>query len=197
MTTEKDRAGRLRRLLGPLAVLYEKAVLEARKEPFEVRLKVQQSPDHLRENHHGAETVHIIHGESLQAAHEVWQEYRRIEKKLPEQNRAATSDKKDGDDTVDIPAPNSTVVVEKQENLNEGEQLPDGLNSLSAPERAWLEWFYSLSEEDQKIVEICGENDISVTPVNFDLMKKVVKERNANAKSLVDTRPSRRLRMIS
>jgi hypothetical protein len=154
IAADLKRVRRLRRSLEPLATLYEKAVLEACKEPFEVRLKIRQSTDHLRENYHGAETVHIIDEEPLQAAHEVWQEYHRIEneldwksRKLREQSRAALS-----------------------------EQLPDGLDSLSAPERAWLEWFYSLSEEDKKIVEISGEKGISATPANLDEMKKIIME---------------------
>ena len=79
MAAERERVGRLRRLLEPLAVLYEKTVLEANKEPFEVRFKIQQSTDHLMDDDHVANTFHIIDGGSLQAAHEVWQEFRRLE----------------------------------------------------------------------------------------------------------------------
>ena len=147
MAAEQKRVGRLRRLLEPLAVLYEKAVLEACKDPFEVRFVIHTGVDYPREESHGAEPVHIINGEPLQAAYEVWQEYRRTEREQLEQAEPPVSD-------------------------NEGEQLPDGLNSLSAPERAWLEWFYSLSDVDRKIVERCGEKDISVTPANIDQMKK-------------------------
>ena len=35
------------------------------------------------------------------------------------------------------------------------------------------------SEENQKIVEICGEKGISVIPANFDQMKRLVKEHDA------------------
>ena len=112
--------------------------------PKEINLRVQRSAVHLVDDCGVTETVHFIDGETLRAAYEAWQEYRRIERELLDQSRAAISDKKDGD---------------------------DGLNSLSAPERAWLEWFYSLSEEDRKIVEICGEKGISVTPTNFEQMK--------------------------
>ena len=69
--------------MGPLAVLYEKAVLGL---PFEVRLSVRESTDHLSENYHAAETTHIIDAETLQAVYEVWQEYRRIERALLEQS---------------------------------------------------------------------------------------------------------------
>ena len=85
------------------------------------------------------------------------------------------SDQSDDDDTVEIPNLRKRVLEENQKTLDEGEQLLDGLNTLSAPERAWLEWFYSLSEEGRNIVEICGERDISVTAANFDQMKAIVK----------------------
>ena len=86
MSTEQKRISRLRKSLEPLAVLYEKAVLQTLKEPSEVRLKIQQSTDHLSESYSGEETVHIIDGESLRAAHEAWQEYRRLERDLLEQS---------------------------------------------------------------------------------------------------------------
>jgi cell division protein YceG involved in septum cleavage len=146
MDKELERIGALRRSLEPLAVLYEKAVLEAGKEPFEVRLTTQQSTDHLSENYHGADTFHIIDGESLQAVHEIWQEYRRIELQLLEQSE---------------------------------ESLPDSLAYLSAAEQEWLEWFYHLSDEDQKMVEEYGEIDISVASDNFDQVKKVAADKEA------------------
>lgn len=170
MAAELKRVHRLRRLLEPLAVLYEKTVLEACKEPFEVRLTARLSTDCAGEHYPAAGTIHILDGESLQAAYEVWQEYHRIERELLQQSRAALSDKTDGDDTVEIPAPSKTVL---EENHNEGERLSD---ELSAPERVWLEWFCSLSEEDKEYVYICGEKGIFVTPANFDQMKKIVKE---------------------
>ena len=174
MAAELQRVSRLTRLLAPLAVLYEEVVLDASVEPCEISLRFQQSAVHLADNSDVAETVHFIDGETLQAAYEVWQEYRRIERELLEQSRAAVSDKKDRDDTVEIPAPRNTVLHEKH--LNVGERLPDELDSLSAPERAWLEWFYSLSEEDKKIVERCGEKGISVTPTNIKQMKVIVND---------------------
>lgn len=183
LAAELKRVHRLRRLLEPLAVLYEKTVLEACKEPFEVRLTARQSTDYASEHYPAAGTIHIIDGESLQAAYEVWQEYHRIERELLGQSRAAMSDKMDGDDTVEIPAPSKTVL---EENLNEGERLSDELDSLSAPKRVWLEWFCSLSEEDKKYVDICGEKGISVTPANFDQMKKIVKEYDADDSRLND-----------
>jgi hypothetical protein len=152
MSTEQKRISRLRKSLEPLAVLYEKAVLQTLKEPSEVRLKIQQSTDHLSESYSGEETVHIIDGESLRAAHEAWQEYRRLERDLLDQNGEALSD------------------------INEDEQLLDEPTYLSAQEREWLEWFYYLSDEDKKIVEECGENDITVTSDNFDEMKLTLEE---------------------
>ena len=141
MAAELKRVGRLRRLLEPLGVLYEKTVLAACREPFEVSLSCQQDMDYISENDPNAGTIHIINGESLQAAYEIWQQYDRLEKELLEQRQAA-------------------------------EQSPNVLHFLSPPERTWLTWFYSLSEEDQMIVELCGEKDLSVTPANFKQMKK-------------------------
>jgi len=182
MAAELERVSRLTRLLAPLAVLYEKAVMDDCKEPYEINLRVQRRAAQLEGNSGVAETVHFIDGETLQAAYEVWQAYRRIERDLLEQSRAAMSDKKDRDDTVEIPGPSNTVLHE--EHLNEGERLTGGLNSLSASERAWLEWFYSLSEEDKKIVDICGEKGISATPANFEQMKVIVEDHEAKDSGL-------------
>ena len=82
---ELNRVGRLTRLLEPLALLYEKVVLDASVEPGEISLRVQQSAVRLADNYGVAETVHIINGETLQAVYEVWHEYRRIERALREQ----------------------------------------------------------------------------------------------------------------
>lgn len=81
---ELDRVGRLKRLLEPLALLYEKVVLDASVEPCEISLRLQQSAAHPVDNYGVAETVHIFNGETLMAAYEVWQEYRRIERTLLE-----------------------------------------------------------------------------------------------------------------
>jgi len=161
MGEKLERIGRLRRTLEPLAMLYKKAVLDTRKMPFEVRLTAHQSTDHLSENYHGEDTVHIIGGESLHAAHEVWREYRRIEMQLLEQSGKATSNESDLDPQL------------------------DELAYLSASEREWLEWFYCLSDEDKKIVEEYGEIDISVTPANFDQVQKAVSDLEANAANSV------------
>jgi len=147
MYKDLEKFRNLRKALEPLAVLYERTVLDARKEPFEVRLTIQQSADHLGENYSGENVVHIINGESLQAVYEIWLENRRIERQLLEKLDETTS------------------------GVSDEEQLPDELTYLSEPEREWLEWFYHLSDEDKKIVEDFGEKDISVTPDNFDQVK--------------------------
>jgi len=92
MDKESEKIGGLRKSLEPLAVLYKKAVLDTSKKPFEVRLTVRQSTDHLSENYHGEDTVHIIGGESLEAVHAIWQEYRRIELQLVEQSEESMPD---------------------------------------------------------------------------------------------------------
>ncbi len=86
MKAELDRVGRLTRLLEPLALLYDNVVLDAGVELYEIGLRVQQSTVPLRDNYGVAETVHFIDGETLQAAYEVWQEYRRIERDLLDQS---------------------------------------------------------------------------------------------------------------
>lgn len=161
MDKELEKIGGLRRSLEPLAVLFEKAVLEACKEPFEVRLTAQQSADHVSDHYDGSDTFHIIDGESLQAVHEIWQEYRRIELQLLVQAEQDSSSK------------------------NGGHPLPGSLSYLSAPEREWLEWFYHLSDADRKIVEEYGEIDISVTPANFSQVQKAVSDLEANAANSV------------
>ena len=73
------------------------------------------------------------------------------------------TDKMDDNGTTDTLDPTSSIT--------------NGLDAYNARERAWLTWFYSLSEDDQKIVELCGEKGISVTHANFDKMKEFVKDR--------------------
>jgi len=57
---------------------------------------------------------------------------------------------------------------------------------LSDAERTWLEWFFLLSEDEKKFVELCGEKGISVTPDNFDQMKKIAEENDAENPRLND-----------
>ena len=161
MHEKLEKIGSLRKRLEPLAVLYKKAVLDAHKEPYEVRLTTQQSADHLSEEYDGEDTVHIIDGESLRAVYEVWQEYRQTEKQLLEQ------------------------IGQVPGSENNGKGSLDSLTYLSAPEREWLEWFYYLSDEDKKIVEECGENEITVTPANIEQMRKIAKEQAANSSGSV------------
>ena len=156
-----EEIGSLRKRLEPLAVLFKRAVLDAHKEPYEVRLTIQQSADHLSEDYDGKDTVHIIDGESLRAVYEVWQEYRQTEKSLLEQIGHAPGSE------------------------NNGKGSLDSLTYLSAPEREWLEWFYYLSDEDKKIVEECGENNISVTADNLEQMREVAKEQAVGTSSSV------------
>ncbi len=186
IATELNRVRRLRRLLEPLAVLYDKTGLDAGEEPFQLRLSAHLITNHAAKNSPALETIHIIDGESLKVTHEIWQEYRQIERELIEQREAAMSDKKGGDNTVMIPVLNQTVLDEKQENLDKGEQLLVGLDSLSNPERTWLEWFYLLSEDDKTFVELCGEKGTSVTPKNFDRLKEIVKKNGAEDPRLND-----------
>ena len=90
------------------------------------------------------------------------------------------SDNEDGDVVVEIRGPSKPVRVEKLRILNSvAQQLMDSPNAYTARERAWLKWFYSLSKDDQEIVEIIGAQGISVRPTNFDQMKKLVKLHDA------------------
>lgn len=95
MPTEREIIGRIRRALEPLEFLYKKAIVEACKEPFEVRLMVKESAGHLSENFDGAQIVHIIGGESLWAVHEAWQEYCRMESELVEEPTYLTAQERE------------------------------------------------------------------------------------------------------
>jgi len=161
MNEKLEKIGSLRKCLEPLAVLYEKAVLEAHKEPYEVRLTTQQSADHLSDTYHGEDTVHIIDGESLQAVYEIWQQYRQIELELLAQ------------------------IGETPGGKHNGEASLDTLTYLSDPEREWLEWFYHLSDEDKRVVEDCGEKDIAVTSANIEQMKEIAKEKEEQSSGSV------------
>ena len=81
----------------------------------------------------------------------------------------------DEDRTIEVPTLNERVFEDSDEETDEAEHLVDELQSLSEPERAWLQWFYSLSEEDRRIVELCGEKGVSVNAANFEQMKSIVK----------------------
>ena len=82
----------------------------------------------------------------------------------------------DNEKTIEIPTLSERVFAESDAETDEAEQLIDELKSLSEPERIWLQWFYSLSEEDRAIVELCGEKNISVNASNFEQMKAIVKK---------------------
>lgn len=77
-----ERVSRIRRALEPLGVLYEKVVVDMNTEPYEVRLRIQVCDDPLAQYPMAGQPVHIIDGESLEAAHDVWQEYRRAEQSM-------------------------------------------------------------------------------------------------------------------
>ena len=85
----------------------------------------------------------------------------------------------DSDDTLEIPTLTERVLADSEAETEEAEELIAGLQSLSEPERVWLQWFYSLSDEDKRIVELCGEKGISVNAANFEQMKAIVKQHEA------------------
>ena len=81
----------------------------------------------------------------------------------------------DNDKTIEIPTLNERVFADSEAKTDEAEHLIEELQSLSEPERVWLQWFYSLSEDDRRIVELCGEKGVSVNASNFEQMKAIVK----------------------
>ena len=87
--------------------------------------------------------------------------------------------KDDLDKTIEIPTLSERVFADADSDTDEAEQLLDELQSLSEPERVWLQWFYSLSHEDRRIVELCGEKGIAVNAANFEQMKAIVKDHEA------------------
>ncbi len=151
MIDELERVRRLRRMLEPLAVLFEKVVLKASREPFEVTLRATQGAQYGDSDDYPVRTIHIIDGESLQAAHEIWDRYRQMERSLM------------GD---------RLLHQGSGEPLTNTGHEGDDLGSLSEEERDWLEWFFSLPVEDQVFVEDCGEKGISVTLENFDQIRE-------------------------
>ena len=82
------------------------------------------------------------------------------------------SDETDADDTVVIPALREQVLAGLD--CDAGDTEGDRSYSLTEPERLWLDWFYSLSADDQAVVERCGEYDLSVDADNFEQMKQVL-----------------------
>ena len=80
----------------------------------------------------------------------------------------------DGDDTVEIPTLHGHESADDQETAEKGMPSLDELSSLSAPERKWLVWFYALSNEDKKVVEICADKRISDNATNIEQMKRIV-----------------------
>lgn len=84
------------------------------------------------------------------------------------------SDEPDAEDTVEIPLLREQVLAQVQREAFAADPAPDPEYSLSEPERVWLLWFYSLTPDDQRIVERCGENGVSVDADNFEQMKKVL-----------------------
>ncbi|MGI9223697.1 MAG: hypothetical protein ACR2QX_04400 [Woeseiaceae bacterium] len=79
------------------------------------------------------------------------------------------------DDTVEIPTLREQVLADDVEKTD-GEPPPlDELNTLSAPEREWLVWFYSLSNDDKKVVETWAERGFSVNATNIEQIKQIVR----------------------
>jgi hypothetical protein len=81
----------------------------------------------------------------------------------------------DNEETAEVQTLNERVFADSAAETDQTEHLIDDLQSLSEPERVWLQWFYSLSEEDQRIVELCGEKGVSVNASNFEQMKAIVR----------------------
>ena len=81
----------------------------------------------------------------------------------------------DDDETLDSAAMNERVFADPEAETDAAGDLIGELQSLSEPERVWLRWFYSLSEEDRRVVELCGEKGVSVNASNFEQMKAIVK----------------------
>lgn len=83
------------------------------------------------------------------------------------------------DDTVEIPTLREEEFEGQSEMAGEGDPTLDDMSSLSAPEREWLMWFYSLSNEDKKVVETCAERGVSVNATNIEQMKRIVRSHQA------------------
>lgn len=81
----------------------------------------------------------------------------------------------DDDITVEIPTLREQVLAEQQVPIDDENPPIDELSSLGAAERAWLEWFHSLSGEDKEIVQVCAGKGIAVNATNIEQMKKIVK----------------------
>lgn len=80
-----------------------------------------------------------------------------------------------GDDTVEIPTLREQVLEKESEMASDEEPTLDELSSLSPAEREWLTWYYSLSNEDKKVVETCAERGVSVNATNIEQMKRIVR----------------------
>ena len=92
------------------------------------------------------------------------------------------SDETDAEDTVVIPAMREQVVAAAQAATYQADDDSGLSYSLTEPERLWLDWFYSLSSEDQGIVERCGESDLSVDADNFEQMKRLLLFKEAKSR---------------
>ena len=92
------------------------------------------------------------------------------------------SDETDAEDTVVIPALREQVIAAAQAATYLADDEPELAYSLTEPERLWLDWFYSLSTEDQGIVERCGESDLSVDEDNFEQMKRLLLFKEAKSR---------------
>ena len=86
------------------------------------------------------------------------------------------SEQGDGDDTVEIPNLRRRVLTATEQAHAEGEKLLDDPDYVTARERAWIKWFNTLPENDKKVVRICTEKGVSVTPSNIDQLKAIVED---------------------
>ena len=67
----------------------------------------------------------------------------------------------------DFQALASGIEAEQSQLNAQSDDLIAQLSALSPEEVAWAEWFSQIPENHKKIVEMCSEKGIRVTPDNF------------------------------
>ena len=61
--------------------------------------------------------------------------------------------------------------------LAQGEAIVGQLNSLTPEDAEWVDWFGGLSEDHKRLVEMCAEKGVVVTPDNIDALLNFLEEK--------------------
>ena len=76
----------------------------------------------------------------------------------------------------DVLAQAEAMLAETEEILADSQKIRDELDSLDPEQIRWVEWFTALPEGHKKVVEMCADNGVRVTPDNWAEVRAAIEE---------------------